>query len=241
MERDVTKRKHAPDAPARTPEVEDAERPSNAREVILREAAILFSTKGYAESGLREIAEMAGIRSSTVYYYFASKDRIYEEIIRLAIDATIESVMAQLAALPRHATPRMRIEAAIAGHLLALHANKPFTSTNAQSRMTLPEEVNAVIQPMRERYSAFWRDLLDAAAAAGCLQAGLEPRMLRPLILGTLNRTVGWFDSNTSPIEKLVRTTVITFSGIWCQGTEGAPDNSCRAEKATKATKRRSA
>jgi hypothetical protein len=107
--------------------------------------------------------------------------------------------------------------------------------------MKLPDEVSAVIQPMRERYSAFWRDLLDAAAAAGCLQAGLDPRMLRPLILGTLNRTVGWFDSDAGPIENLVRTTIITFSGIWCQGAEAGPEKSCRAEKRTSTTKRRSA
>jgi len=218
MERTAPKPKQTLDTRARTPEPEDADRPSNVREIILREAAILFSTKGYAESGLREIAEMAGIRSSTVYYYFASKDRLYEEIIRIAIDAIFDSVNAQLATLPKHATPRMRIEAAIAGHLLALHANKPFTSTNAQSRMKLPEEVNAVIQPMRERYSDFWRDLLDAAAAAGCLQPGLEPRMLRPLLLGTLNRTVGWFDLDAGPIEDLMHTIIIAFSGIWREG-----------------------
>lgn len=241
MERDATKPKQAPDTRARTPDLEDAERPANAREVILREAAILFSTKGYAESGLREIAEMAGIRSSTVYYYFASKDRLYEEIIRIAIDAIFDSVHAQLATLPSFATPRMRIEAAIAGHLMALHANKPFTSTNAQSRMKLPDEVNAVIQPMRERYSAFWRDLLDEAAASGCLQAGLEPRMLRPLILGTLNRTVGWFDSDASPIENLVRTTIITFSGIWRQGADAGSGKASSAEKRANATKRRAA
>jgi AcrR family transcriptional regulator len=185
------------------------------RHVILREAAKLFSEKGFAESGLREIAEMAGVRASTIYYHFTSKEAIYEEIIRLAVNAIHGSVLAELAALPSGATPRMRVEAAIAGHLRALHANKPFTSTNARSRAKLPEDVDAVIRPVREGYSQFWRMLLDEAQAMGWIQPKLDPRMLRPLILGTLNQTVGWFDNDGGPVETLVRTVTQTFSGIW--------------------------
>ena len=187
------------------------------RETILREAAKLFSEKGFAASGLREIAEMAGIRASTIYYHFPSKEVIYEEIIRLAVDLTYATVCAELASLPDEATPRIRIEAAITGHLRALHANKPFTSTNAQSRMKLPEEVDAVIRPVRERYSQFWRGLLEQAESSGWLKPTLDTRMLRPLILGTLNRTVGWFDPDQGPVDGLIQTTILTFSGIWAE------------------------
>ena len=187
------------------------------RETILREAAKLFSDKGFTESGLREIAEMAGIRASTIYYHFPSKESIYEEIIRLAVDTTYASVCAELAALPDGATPRMRVEAAITGHLRALHSNKPFTSTNAQSRMKLPEAVSAVIRPVRDRYSQFWRGLLEQAESAGWLKRDLDTRMLRPLILGTLNRTVGWFDPDQGSVDGLIRTTILTFSGIWAK------------------------
>lgn len=203
--------------------VTEIEAVTGGRETILREAAKLFSAKGFAESGLREIAEMAGIRASTIYYHFPSKESIYEEIIRLAVDTTYASVCAELAALPAGATPRMRIEAAITGHLRALHSNKPFTSTNAQSRMKLPEEVNAVIRPVRDHYSQFWRGLLEAAESAGWLKRDLDPRMLRPLILGTLNRTVGWFDLDQGPVDTLIRTTILTYSGIWAEPPPAAP------------------
>jgi TetR/AcrR family transcriptional regulator, cholesterol catabolism regulator len=211
----------------------------NAREAILCVAAVLFSTKGFAESGLREIAENAGIRSSTVYYYFASKERIYEEIIRIAVDVTHAAVAEELAALPQQATPRMRVEAAIRGHLRALHSNIPFTSTNAQSRVKLPEAVNAVIRPLRDRYSDFWRKLLEEAQAAGWLKPGLQPRMLRPLILGTLNRTVGWFDSCQGPVQTLIDTTIVTFSGIWNDAPLPAATKTRNAKRAPPALPRR--
>ena len=201
----------------------DAERASGARDTILRVAASLFSTKGYAESGLREIAEQAGIRASTVYHHFASKERIYEEIIRIAIDGIADAIAHDLSSLAADATPRLRIETCIAAHLRALHANQPFTSTNAQSRIKLPAEINLVIGPMRERYSNFWRDMLDEARTAGWIKPELETRMLRPLILGTLNRTVAWFDPTRGPLETLSRTMITMLAGIWVDPAPGLP------------------
>ena len=196
------------------------------RETILRVAATLFATKGYAESGLREIAQLAGIRASTVYYHFESKERIYEEIIRMAIDTIADAIQSELDALAPDATPRLRIETAIAGHLRALHANKPFTSTNAHARIKLPSEIQGVIAPMRDRYSNFWRAMLDEARLGGWLKPAIETRMLRPLILGTLNRTVGWFDPEQGAVDTLIRTTIAMFAGIW---NDPAPVRAVRA------------
>ena len=201
-------------APIASAEVETV---TGGRETIMREAAKLFSEKGSAESGLREIAEMAGICASIIYYHFPSNEYIYEEIIRLEADVTYATVCAELAALPDEATPRIRIEAAITGHLRALHSNKLFTSTNAESRMKLPEEVNAVTRPVRERYSQFWRGLLEQAESSGWLTRDLDPCMLRPLILGTMNRIVGWFDPDQGPLDGLIRTSILTYSGIWAE------------------------
>lgn len=200
---------------ARQAKTQDVERTSSGRQNILREAATLFAAKGYAESGLREIAEMAGVRSSTVYHHFASKERIYEEIIRIALDAISAAVTAELLALSADATPRMRIEASIAGHLRALHANKPFTSTNAHSRIRLPQEVSRVVGPIRAQYSNFWRAMLEEAKTSGAFKSGLEPKILRPLILSTLNRTLGWFDPDKGSVETLIHIIITMFSGIW--------------------------
>ena len=185
------------------------------RKNILREAATLFATKGFAESGLREIAEMAGVRSSTVYHHFASKEKIYEEIIRIALDALSAEVTVELKALPTDATPRMRVEASMAGHLRALHANKPFTSTNAHSRINLPAEANRIIGPLRDQYSDFWRVMLEQTKASGWLKPEVEPRILRPLVLSTLNRTLGWFDPKKGSVDTLIATVITMFSGIW--------------------------
>ncbi len=50
-------------------------------ERILREAKHLFAVHGYNESSLRDIAAAADMGKSTLYYYFRSKEDIYQEII----------------------------------------------------------------------------------------------------------------------------------------------------------------
>lgn len=207
--------------PASQAKTKETERISGGRENILREAATLFAAKGYAESGLREIAEMAGVRSATVYHHFVSKEKIYEEIIRIALDAISAQVTTELMALPADATPRMRVEASITGHLRALHTNKPFTSTNAHSRIKLPREVNLVVGPIREQYSDFWRVMLEQTKAAGWLKPELEPRILRPLILSTLNRTLGWLDPKKGSLDTLTSSVITMLSGIWNDDIQG--------------------
>lgn len=59
----------------------------NTKENILNSAIYLFAENGYTESSMRLIANRAGIRESSIYHHFASKqellDCITEEYIKL--------------------------------------------------------------------------------------------------------------------------------------------------------------
>ncbi len=48
---------------------------------ILNAAKKLFSEKGYAATGLREIAETAGVSIGNIYNYFPNKKEIFNEIL----------------------------------------------------------------------------------------------------------------------------------------------------------------
>ncbi len=48
---------------------------------ILDVAIDLFAQKGFDAVSLREIAEAAGVRKATLYYYFTTKDEILEKIL----------------------------------------------------------------------------------------------------------------------------------------------------------------
>ena len=49
---------------------------------MLKSAASIFSTKGYAATTVREIVASAGVSKPVLYYYFGSKKGIYFELMR---------------------------------------------------------------------------------------------------------------------------------------------------------------
>ncbi|MDR3474959.1 MAG: TetR family transcriptional regulator C-terminal domain-containing protein [Devosia sp.] len=52
---------------------------------ILKAATSIFSRKGFDGTRIAEIAELAGLPKANVYYYFASKEEIYEAVIESLI------------------------------------------------------------------------------------------------------------------------------------------------------------
>jgi AcrR family transcriptional regulator len=71
--------------PVRTagrPRLEDRRRPGDtAREEVLDAAGELFTTRGYAATSTRRIAEAVGIRQASLYHYFRTKDDILEVLL----------------------------------------------------------------------------------------------------------------------------------------------------------------
>ncbi len=64
-------------------------RPRNAaatREAILAAATRRFTTQGYERAGVRDIAADAGVTAALVNRYFGSKERLFAEVIRRALD-----------------------------------------------------------------------------------------------------------------------------------------------------------
>lgn len=65
------------------------------RERLLQEALQLFNAKGYAATSVREIVAAAGVSKPTLYYYFASKEGIYLELMHSTM-ATFQAAVEQL-------------------------------------------------------------------------------------------------------------------------------------------------
>lgn len=59
--------------------------PAATRSRILAAAFDLFASRGYARTGMREIAERAGVASSLVVRYFGTKAALFEEALVNAI------------------------------------------------------------------------------------------------------------------------------------------------------------
>lgn len=53
---------------------------------ILEHGLRLFSSKGYEETSLKDIASSVNIKTPSIYAYFSSKDELFEKIVDFVID-----------------------------------------------------------------------------------------------------------------------------------------------------------
>lgn len=68
--------------PVGRPRSSERQRPGGTpREEILDAAAELFTSRGYAATSTRTIAEAVGIRQASLYYHVASKEELLEELL----------------------------------------------------------------------------------------------------------------------------------------------------------------
>ena len=64
----------------------DVEEKSNVKQTIILKALDLFSAKGYEGVSVSELTEAAGITKPTLYYYFGSKEGVFEAVCQIYYD-----------------------------------------------------------------------------------------------------------------------------------------------------------
>jgi AcrR family transcriptional regulator len=180
----------------------DRARPDNARALILAAAARLFRERGYAETSLRDIAAVVGIKAGSIYYHFASKEEIATEVMNEGIRVVSDAVTGALTALPRSVKPPDRLRCAIDAHLSALLEASDFTSAHIRIYGYVPAEVRKAAAKTRAGYDGVWKSLLDELASSGHIRPETDRTLLRLAILGTLNWSLEWYDAEArSPRE----------------------------------------
>ena len=65
-------------------------------DLILQIAALHFAEKGFAGARVDEIAEQAGVNKATLYYRIGDKAAIYEEVLRITLETTLETIAANV-------------------------------------------------------------------------------------------------------------------------------------------------
>ncbi|ADB50658.1 TetR/AcrR family transcriptional regulator [Conexibacter woesei] len=131
---------------------------------LLQTATWLFSERGFHGTGIRDIADAAGVAVSAMYYYARSKDEVLDAVMQRGLErldgASSEALEGVSGASERLAT-------LISVHV-ALHARNPRTTS------VIDQELNALPAPVRKRtlaqrdvYEARWEAVLRAGVDGG--------------------------------------------------------------------------
>jgi AcrR family transcriptional regulator len=95
----------------------EASKSARTRQRILDAAASVLNRNGYASTRLSDIAELAQVQAPALYYYFASREELIEEVVTLGMTRALTHVSDALAELPADATQLDRICTAVGAHL----------------------------------------------------------------------------------------------------------------------------
>jgi AcrR family transcriptional regulator len=155
----------------------------SSRERILEAAAELFSQKGYAGTGVDELAARAEIAKTAIYYHFGNKEGLVTAVLDRAATAWIEGIRE---ASSQAGDPLARLDRALTGmrtmleekpwimkllQLLALEVadHKPEVRATLQSIVRRARD--AITEGMRD---ALGIEVPDADAVAGVILALLD-------------------------------------------------------------------
>ncbi|MGE0042464.1 MAG: TetR/AcrR family transcriptional regulator [Vicinamibacterales bacterium] len=158
------------------------------RDGILRAAARMFRERGYAETGMRDIAVAADLSPANLYHYFRGKD----EILFYCQDRALDRMLAGVAAARRAGEgAAARLEHVLREHLLTMLDEVEGATAHLQVE-SLPPPLRAPIVAKRDRYERAVRRLVADGLAGGAF-AGDDPATIARAMLGALNWTVTWY------------------------------------------------
>ena len=171
---------------------------------ILDAAAHVLSVKGYAGLRLTDVADEAEIQAPAIYYYYASKDELVEEVMWAGIADMREHVVAALSALPDGTSPLDRLLAAAEAHLRHALEISDYTTASIRNAGQVPLSIRKRQIVEEERYGEVWRKLINDLAREGRLRPELDLYIAQMLILGALNWAVEWWTPRRGPLEAVL-------------------------------------
>ena len=171
---------------------------------ILDAAARVLSANGYAGLRLTDVAAEAEIQAPAIYYYYASRDDLIEEVMWAGIAEMREHVVRALGDLPDDTPPLDRLLAAVEAHLRHALEISDYTTASIRNAGQVPLSIRKRQILEEERYGEVWRKLVNDLAREGRLRPDLDLYIAQMLVLGALNWAVEWWNPRRGSLEVVV-------------------------------------
>ncbi|MBP2325146.1 AcrR family transcriptional regulator [Kibdelosporangium banguiense] len=166
---------------------------SETTERRVRQAAIeLFATRGFHGTGIRDLAEAAGLSSATLYHYMGTKEDLLASIMRVSLERVLDNAARLLADVT---SPVERIARLIALHVMTHAEQKLETRVVDGEIRALSESRRPEIVALRDQYEDLWQDAIDTGCREGLLRTS-APRVARLALLEMCSGISHWYSAD---------------------------------------------
>lgn len=147
--------------------------------------------KGYHGTSLREVAERAGIRMSTLYYYFPSKQGLLLEIMSRTLKELTAAVRESLVTAQLE-EPAAQLRLAIAAHV-RFHAERHEEAFVADSELRALDPGNReAVTALRDEHEDVFANILRSAQRYQ-LYRGPDEQLAVNALLGMCSQVATWY------------------------------------------------
>lgn len=164
------------------------------REQIIDLAASLMAKRGYAATGITELAETVGLGKGALYHYIGSKEKVLVEVQ--------DRVLTPLLTATRHvlqidASPVVKLRLASEVLLTIMVARIDHVRVYEHDHRHLRGSNRQAFVRRRGEYESLIRVLIEEAVADGSFRE-MDPRLATLQFFNMHNRTYEWFDPHGS-------------------------------------------
>lgn len=156
----------------------------------IRDAAVqLFAAKGFEATGIRDIAEAAGVSTAALYHYMGSKFDLLVAIMTGTMARLMRSAEELLDGVEQ---PAGRLATLVRTHVAAQVLEQPAPLVSDHEIRALPTEHRAAVVALRDRYEGLWSAALVDGSQSGSFRID-DPRIARLSLLEMCNGVGYWY------------------------------------------------
>jgi len=163
------------------------------KQLILDNAKLIFSKKGFQASSMDELSKMTGLNKAMIFYYFKNKQGLYEAVIAEILNEMYQKIDEKNKV---NLTPTKQLESFIKTYASYAYSHPYFPALLlkelSSSGAKIPQHL---FFAMRKLYSRFSK-IIKAGEQSGEFK-GVIPMILYFMIIGTLNLMI-----TTKPIRQ---------------------------------------
>ncbi|MEV1296011.1 TetR/AcrR family transcriptional regulator [Pseudonocardia sp. NPDC049635] len=191
------------------------------RSELLQIAGDVFKEKGFEAATLNDIAARFGTDRAAIYYYFASKDEIFQEVFQATAKKVLDENLAEATRIAGlDITAHEKLHQLIHLQVTSYEANYPYVYVYIQEDMgkvafqSTPWAKDMVRKT--RRFEQIVADIITSGMRAGEFRSDLSVPLVVRTLFGMVNWTHRWFKPGDR--KYTAQQTVDTFSAIFFDG-----------------------